>query len=347
MKAYIIHHPEHASIEEIKIPEPQDDQILIKIKYCGICGTDIAIYSGSSSFVKNGLIKYPIRIGHEWSGVVEQVGKGVARFSPGDRVIGDNFVSCGTCDACRKKDYNNCINKYSVGTINCWNGALAEYMVMPERHVYKISDCVSLKQAALSEPLSVAYGAIRRFAFTPETKVAVIGTGSIGMCAAALAKYKGAGQVYLIGRNAYKLNIAKKLGITGTINTSQTSLKEETQKLTGGKGFDCIIECSGVSQNILNSIDVIAHKGKIMLVGFYEENLNGLNIDYAVSKEITITGIMGEYGNIEAVNRIMGEYDLGLDPIITEEILFEDCDERLKNRLSYHNTSIKTMVHME
>ena len=347
MKAFVVHNPNHASFDEVPIPSLEDDQLLIKVKYCGICGTDFAIYSGNCSFVEKGLITYPIRIGHEWSGIVEKVGAKVTGFKKGDRVIGDNFISCGECEACHQHEYNDCTNKYNVGTIHAWDGAFADYVIFPQRHVYKVADHVSLKHAALGEPLSVAYGAIKKLDITPKSTIAVIGTGPIGLCAAALALYKGSKHVYLVGRNAYKLEAATKLGVTEAINTTQIDLHSEMERLTNGKGVDYVIECSGVLDNIKESIHIMTSKGKLMLVGFYEENLNEFDVDEAVSKEITITGIMGEFGNLEAVNQIMSEYDLKLDAIITSEISFDDCNDAFQNRHLYHNHCIKTIVYME
>lgn len=347
MKAFVVHEPCKGAYDEVELPSLLDNQILIKIKYIGICGTDFAIYSGNSSFVKSGQITYPIRMGHEWSGIVEQVGKNVSRFKKGDRVIGDNFVGCGECEACKKQDYNYCSNKFNVGTIHAWDGGFADYIVMPEHHVYKVADHVSLKHAALCEPLSVAYGAIKKLDITSESKIAIIGTGSIGMCAAALALYKGSKHVYVIGRNDYKLQVGKKLGITGVINTCEESLVERTNAITNGKGFDYVVECSGVPCNIQACIDMICSKGKIILVGFYEARIDGLDMDAAVSKEVTITGIMGEFGNIEAVNQIMAERDLKLDPIITADVSFEECHQVFEDREKNRHICIKTMIHMD
>lgn len=347
MKAFVVHGPNQGSYDEIEIPKLLDDQLLIEIKYIGICGTDYAIYDGSSSFVKSGQIPYPVRIGHEWSGIVAEVGKNVTKFQKGDRVIGDNFVACGECEACLREDYDNCTNRFNVGTIHAWDGGFADYMVMPERHVYKVADHVSLKHAALGEPLSVAYGAIKKLDIKPDSTVAVFGTGSIGMCAAALALHKGSRHVYLIGRNAYKLEVAKKIGVTGVINTSTEDLEQVTAEVTGGRGFQYVIECSGAPASIHNAVKIIGTKGSMMLVGFYEQKIDGLDIDHAVSKQVSITGIMGEYGNLEAVNKIISEYDLKLDPMITAEVSFADLKQALEDRPKTAGKTVKTMVYME
>lgn len=346
MKAFVALAPKKASFQEVDIPELKSDEVLVKIKYAGICGTDFAIYSGESSFVKNGQIRYPVRFGHEWSGIVERTGSEVSRFKPGDRVVGDNFIACGNCSSCLAGDFNSCTSKRSVGTIDCWNGCFAEYMVMPEKHLYHIPDKVKLIEAALMEPLSVAYGGIKKCDITPDSNVAVIGTGPIGMCAAALAKYKGAGHIVMIGRNSYKLNIAREIGADMIINTDIVDVGEKMLDLTNGRGADFVLEASGAHQNVMQSVSIAAQKGFISLLGFYERKLYGFDIDLLVSKELRITGIMGEFGNMEAVNRIMLNYDFGLEPIITQKIAFDDCPAAFEGEAVSHGTRIKTMIVM-
>jgi len=130
---------------------PRD--VLTKVKYCGVCGTDVSIYTGETNLVKNGLIKYPVRIGHEWSGIVESVGSGVIEFKAGDRVVGDTVVACGECKACLGGNYMLCPDLRCVGTVNAWDGGFAEYTVFPARHIFRIPDNIALDEAALIEHL--------------------------------------------------------------------------------------------------------------------------------------------------------------------------------------------------
>jgi 2-desacetyl-2-hydroxyethyl bacteriochlorophyllide A dehydrogenase len=346
MNALIVSGPGRAEIAEVDRPAPGPGQVLVRVKYCGICGTDYAIFSGGSSFVKNGQITYPIRIGHEWSGVVEKAGDGVTAFKPGDPVVGDDFVSCGECPACARGEYNDCENKFNVGTIHPWDGAFADFVVFPERHLYRVSDGISLELAALCEPLSIAYGAVRRLNIRQSTTVAVIGTGSIGMCAAALALQQGAGQVLLVGRNPLKLDIALRLGVTGAINIRETDAAEEILRRTGGKGADCVIECSGAETSLADAIEYAAVRAKVMMVGFFEQKIGNFDMDKAIFKELTLTGIMGEYGNTEAVLKIMAQSDLRLEPIITDCVPFSEVTNALAAEAAHRHATVKTIVRM-
>lgn len=325
MKVFQAIAPNQGAFIETQVPTPVEDQILVKVSYCGVCGTDYDLFSGESSFVKNRQATFPIRLGHEWSGVVAQVGPRVKGLKVGDRVVGDNYVSCGVCEACKAGDYNNCTGRNHVGTIDpCWPGAYAEYYLAPERHVYRLADHVSLQDASLCEPLSVAYGGIKKMHITDQTVVAVIGTGPIALSAAALALNRG-GKVYVIGRNDFKLEIAQRLGIHGTINCSRCDVAEALKEMTGGCLADCILECSGNPDMVGAVIRIAAQKAVAALIGFYNVNPQQVDFSTMVSKEMTMIGIMGEYGNLEAVSKILAENDLKLSEIVTSVVPFEEC----------------------
>jgi len=146
MKAVVVEAPGKALVKECPVPAIRPIDVLIRVRYCGICGTDFAIYSGETSLVRDGLVKYPVRIGHEFSGVVEQVGTDIMNFGVGDRVVCDDMVACGVCQECVRQNYKDCTNPYCVGTINCWDGSFAEYIVIPEYSVYHLPDSVSLEE---------------------------------------------------------------------------------------------------------------------------------------------------------------------------------------------------------
>ncbi len=328
---------------QIPVPELEDDQVLARVVYCGICGTDYALYSGNNGFVREGRVTYPLRLGHEWSGVVEKVGSKVTKFKPGDRVVGDNAVSCNKCEACKAGDYARCKAVYSVGTIDpFWPGAFAEYMMIPERHLSHVADHVSLLDAALVEPLSVAYGGIRKMDIQPDSIVVVIGTGCIAMSAAALAKAKGAGQVYVIGRNPFKLEKTMELGITGTINIRECSPQERLLELTNGRLADFVLECSGAPSSVETAFRVAEPRATVALIAFYEEILEKIDINVMVMKELMVFGVMGEYGNSAAALQIMSQSELNINKCITSLIEFDQLPEAL----SQTDTSklIKTMV---
>lgn len=346
MKVYQIRTPGEGEYVEIETPVPVGDEVLVKVAYCGICGTDYALSSGNSSFVRNGQVTYPLRLGHEWSGYVAAVGPDVTHVKVGDPVVSDNNFTCNECEHCQRGDYGACVTRRNVGTINpYWPGAFAQYFLAPARHIYKLADNISVKDAALCEPLSVAYGGINKMTITPDSIVVVIGTGCIGLAAAALALYEGAGQVYLVGLNAFKLERAKQVGVTDVIDTSKDDPVEKLLALTGGRYADYILECSGNPVTVTQALNMVAPRGTITLIGFYEQDLSGFPVDTLVSKEVKLIGIMGEFGNMKAVVDRMATGKLKLDGIITEMVTFDRCNEAMFPNDKRH--IIKTMVKME
>ncbi len=211
MKAARLIEPNRIEFQNIPIPELGFNDVLCDVKSAGICGTDLAIYSGESLFVKRNLVKFPLTLGHEWSGIVNQVGEGVKTFKPGDRVVGDTAISCGVCFECLKGTYLNCSNAHPVGTVNAIDGAFAESIIMPERHLFRLPDNLSFHQGALVEPVATGAYSVERGGDKPGDVVVVQGTGPIGLAAVQYAKLAGAAKVILTGRKIKKLDIGKKL----------------------------------------------------------------------------------------------------------------------------------------
>ena len=310
---------------DVPLPKLSDNSVLVKVYYCGICGTDQDLFSSECSFVENGQVTYPLRPGHEWSGVVEAVGLNVRNFKKGDRVVGDNAIACGNCDACIRGDYKNCEHMLNVGTIDpVYNGAFSEYYLIPEYHLHKIPDGISLKEASLAEPLSVAYGGIKKMNITERSSVAIIGTGCVAMSAVVLAKSLGARKIFVIGRNSNKLKVAQELGAI-VLNIKECNAVDDIYQMTDGKGADFVLECSGAHGTFTQALEIVAFRGIVALIGFYDKRENDVNIDLIVSKAITMFGVMGEMGNMSGALKILEDKRPNLLPIITDELDFDDC----------------------
>ena len=325
MKVFLSEGYGKGGIVNMPVPQVTENTVLVKVCYCGICGTDQDLFSSQCSFAENGEVTYPVRLGHEWSGIVESVGNGVTEFKKGDKVVGDNAVTCGVCEACQKGDYPNCHHMLNVGTIDpVYDGAFSEYYIIPKHHLHKIPDGISLKEASLAEPLSVAYGGIKRMNITENSVVAVIGTGCIGMSAVVLAKCLGAKSVVMIGKSPKKLEVAKKLGAE-IINIKEHNAIDEINRITDGKGADFVLECSGAMGTYKQAIEIAAFWGTVALIGFYDNRENDVNIDAIVSKALTMFGVMGEMDNMTGALAVLEKYKPDLTPIITDELNFDDC----------------------
>ena len=344
MKAITVYGPNDARMEDVAKPIAKDDMVVIKVCRTGVCATDLSIYTGESSFIKSGEITYPCRFGHEYAGIVESVGENVTKFKPGDKVFSDNFVTCGKCDACKSGDIMACQNIRSVGTINCWDGCFAEYMYMPERHVFKLPDGLSMDEAALIEPASIAYDAFKDVTLSNNDTVVVFGIGAIGLISAWLAKYLGAGKVILVGRTDSKLERGLQLGIDHVINSSKVDAVEKILELTDGKGAEMLVETSGAESALIQCFYAARRYARISIISFYEKNLNNIPMDKIVYGCYKVVGAAGNYGNAPAVAEIMAKNPVKLTPCITHHVPFKDCLDVFENEEKYHKSKIKIMV---
>ncbi len=344
MRALIAQDIQKIELTEVEKPTPKPDEVLVKVHYAGICGTDFAIYSGDTDFVRDGHIKYPVRFGHEWSGVVCEVGDDVTEFSVGDHVVSDSGVSCNVCEYCQEKKYDHCLNIKSVGTINCHDGAFADYMLMPQRHLFKLPKSISLKNAAMIEPSSIAYAGFIPEVVRESKSVLIIGTGSIAIAAIPLAKALGIKKVMLSGRNDFKLDVAKKMGADVVIDCKSRSVGDAVREHTDGIGADLVIECSGNISTIDDAVDAVRPGGFISLIGFYERLLNNFKIDNFVMKAATIKGVMGKLGSPRDVIALMDRHDIDLTPLITRECTLEQAADIIAEKDGVDTRRIKVMI---
>lgn len=347
MKAIVVNAPGSIEMREVEKPVPGLGDVLIKVVYAGICGTDIAIYGGDMSFVRDGLIKYPVRIGHEWSGVVEEMGADVSGLRKGDRVVADNAVTCGKCNYCLEGKYSKCEKVKSVGTVNCWDGCFAEYMLMPARHVYKLPDNISLEEAALIEPATIALCGLKQCKLESDSSILVVGTGPIGLAAVALARNMGVSKVLLSGRKQFKLDIGKKLGADAVVDVTKEELISFIKKNTDGKGVAAVLETSGNIETINGCMDGIKPKGTLALIGFYETVLNNFPIDRLVLNMLQLKGVAGEFGMVPEIIELMSNKGLDLKPIITHRFAFSEAVDAIKTAMEKNNTKIKMLIEME
>lgn len=346
MKAARLYGPKDLRMMDIPKPEMRDDEVLIQVKYCGICATDYSIYSGQSSFIEAGMIRFPMTLGHEYSGLVEAVGKNVTRFKPGDKVVADLAISCGICDKCLEGNYIRCKKVQAVGTINAKDGGYAEYTTMPERHVFHLADNVALKEGALVEPVGTGYHAVKQGNIQIGDNVLIIGTGPIGLGAVPFAKYSGAKNVILAGRKEYKLEIGKKMGADVTINTVKENVESRVMDITNGEGPDVIIESSGSVDMFCLSTKMIAVGGRISIVAFYEQPIKALDMDLLLLKDARIISVIGSPNAGPVVISMMQSKKMDFSPLITDIYSFGDVKEALESFKTKNDRRIKILLEM-
>lgn len=267
------------------MPKPMSNEVLIEVKAAGICGTDIHI--------KHDQFPYwpPVIMGHEFSGVVVEVGSEVTGFQVGDRVVGEPHTrACGKCELCRTGNIQLCAHKRSPG----WgiNGAFARYLTMPEHLLHRIPDSMSFEEGALVEPAAnVIQDVLERGRVEPNDFVVVNGPGPIGLLSVMAAKAGGAGTVVLVGITAdeeMRLPVARELGVDRIIVADQQDPVEAVMDLTGGRGADLIVEASGAPSAVLASVGMVRRLGRITAIGLTGQGEIAFPWDAAAWKVCTI-----------------------------------------------------------
>ncbi|OYD06823.1 zinc-binding dehydrogenase [Paludifilum halophilum] len=286
MKALVKEKPGYGNLHLTNVEEPSvgRDQVKIEVKYAGICGSDLHTYEGYYR------VNAPVTLGHEFSGVVVEVGSDVTGFQIGDRVTSETtFYVCGKCRYCKTGDYNLCDHRKGLGTQV--NGGFAKYLVAKGSHVHKLPDNVDTVSASLTEPLACAHHAIQKTTIRPGHVAVVLGPGPIGLLTAQIAKAYGA-KVVITGldHDQIRLNKAIELGIDRAVNIQKENVDRIVKKWTDGYGADLVFECTGAVSAASMGLDLIAKKGEYVQVGIFPEAK--IEIDFAkiIQKEIRIIG---------------------------------------------------------
>ncbi len=314
MKALLLSDYKKMELVDMDQPVPGANDVLIKVEACGICGSDIHGYDGST-----GRRRPPLVMGHEASGVVASVGSEVKQFQAGDRITFDSTVSCGKCHFCRAGRINLCDQRMVLG-VSCneyrRHGAFAEYVCVPEHICYKLDDNVSFEHAAMIEAISVAVHAVNRSRVTIGDQAVVVGSGMIGLLAIQAAKIAGCTQIIAVDIDATRLETAKLLGATVTLKADEVNVPEEVRKLTNGRGADIALEVVGTTNTIKTAIESVRKGGKVTLVGNLSPTVE-MPLQSIVTREIDVLGTCASSGEYPACIDLLARGLIQVDPIIT------------------------------
>ena len=317
MKAVMKVEPGYDNMLLKTIPESevQKNQVKIKVAYTGICGTDIHTFTGQ---YKNS--QTPVVLGHEFSGIVVEVGEDVTKVKVGDKVTSETtFVTCGECEYCLEKDYNLCAHRKGIGTQI--NGSFAEYVISREESVHVLPDTVDLKAAALTEPLACCvHAALEKTVVKKEDKVLIFGPGPIGLLQAQVVKAQGAFVILAgITKDQKRLELAKSLGIDVTVDIQKESLEEIVLTYTNGYGVDKLFECSGAVQALNQGLPLVKKKGTFVQVGIFSEKLNLLDQESIIQREITYIGTRSQKpSSWHIALKLLEEKKINTDKMITK-----------------------------
>lgn len=302
-------------LTEVNKPKVGPNDLLIKIKKTAICGTDMHIFSWDQWAQKT--IPVPMVVGHEYAGVVEDMGDEVNGFAIGDRVSGEGHITCGYCRNCRAGRRHLCRNTFGVGVDR--QGAFAEYLVIPAFNAFTLPDNISDDIAAIFDPFGNAVHTALSFDLVGED-VLITGAGAIGIMAAAVAKHAGARHVVITDVNDYKLELARTMGVSSAINISTTTLQETMKDLGMTEGFDVGLEMSGVPSAFQDMLATMNNGGKIAMLGIPSSDL-AIDWNHVIFKGLTIKGIYGRE-MFETWYKMASLIQSGLDltPIITHQL---------------------------
>ncbi len=312
-------------IIEADVPKPGPGQVLIKVKYASICGSDLHIYKWDE-FAQSEITELPRIIGHESAGEVIEVGEGVESVKKGDYVGVETHIACGKCYQCRIGKKHVCRNLKILGFH--MDGAFAEYMVVPEENAWKVPDEIPKDWVPLMEPMGNAVDTVLAGDITG-ADVLVVGTGPIGAMAVAVAKAYGASKIIATDINDFRLKIAKQMGADYTINPEIEVVKSAVMDITNGKGVDVILEMSGNPYALNSSLEVITNGGWVGLLGIYGKNTIDVPMNNIIMKNITLYGITGRrmFSTWVKTTSLLATKRVNLSPIITHRSSLDEYEQ--------------------
>jgi (R,R)-butanediol dehydrogenase/meso-butanediol dehydrogenase/diacetyl reductase len=330
-------------IEDRPKPVAEAGSVVVKVEYCGICGSDVHGYL-------NGIMVPPGTVmGHECSGVVSDVGAGVKDFQQGDRVVVKPIPQCMECYACKKGQYSLCSKAFerAIGITPAHDGAFAEYMLVqyPAEMLFKLPDNVSFQQGALVEPFSTSLHGVRLSSFKPGDKAVVIGAGMIGLGLVQFLKLGGAGKIIVLEVSAAKAKLAQEVGADVVLDpvVEGEKLRDRIFGLTGGVGADIVYECSGVPFGFQNAMFFVKTGGQVMVVGIVDKEVP-LSPFMLVLWEVEMKGVLGYYDEFNYVIEFLSKGQLKTDPFISAVIPLDQVEEKGFKKLLSSKDEVKILV---
>lgn len=327
MKALVLTAYNTLSIQSEPIPQIGPEDVLVRVKACAICGSDVHGMDGSS-----GRRIPPVIMGHEASGIIEKTGEKVIEYQPGDRVTFDSTIYCGTCYFCRRGEINLCDNRRVIG-VSCddyrMNGAFAEYIAIPQRILYRVPDSVSFEQAAMVEPLSVAFHAVRRSPVSINQTAVVVGSGMIGLLIIQLLKLAGCGQIIAIDRIQERLGMARKFGADQALNADKDDIIETVQSLTHHRGADVSFEVVGMTATTQTAIQCVKKGGAVTLVGNVKPVID-FPLQAVVTRQLTLNGTCASAGEYPDCLDLIAKGKVDVNAFISAVAPLEEGDQWFK-----------------
>lgn len=314
MQALVLEKPSLLRLRDVPTPALGPREVLIQVKACGICGSDVHGYDGST-----GRRIPPLIMGHEASGVIAEVGSEVRRFGVGDRVTFDSTVSCGTCAFCARGEVNLCDSRQVLG-VSCGdyrrNGAFAEYVGVPEHIVYALPDSFAYEKAALIEAVSIAVHAAKITEIEPGSTAVVIGAGMIGLLAIQAFRHYGCTTVLAVDLEESKLALARSLGADQTFLATDAELRAKLLAATGAQGADIAVEVVGTQKTVSTAIAAVRRGGTVTLIGNLAPKVE-IPLQEVVTRQLRLLGSCASAGEYRECIALMESGAIHVDPLIS------------------------------
>ena len=340
MKAAVWHDKKDIRFENV--PDPlieKDNDIIIKVHWAGICGSDLHEYEAGPIFIPTE--PHPISgkcneliLGHEFSGEIIEVGQAVKDFRLGDRVTSDICIYCGKCWWCKRGKYNICANVAFAGLMA--DGGFAEHVRVPDYSCYKLPENVSYEEGAITEPTAVCFHAVFRSRLIPGENAVILGAGPIGLLMLQVARASGAKDVFVSAKGEMRKNMAIELGASAVLDPTEADVRSRVFDLTEGVGADVVFECVGSTESPKQALDLARRGGRVVIVGIFSD-VTTLNFNEIVFPEKELIATVGTTGGFPPALKMTSDGRISPRKIITKKIklgsLVQDGFERiLKDR---------------
>ncbi len=326
------------------MPEPKiekDTDVLLKIEMVGVCGSDVHYYE--TGRIGEQIVEYPFIVGHECAATVKAVGKAVTHVKAGDAVAVDPAVSCHNCVQCKMGRENTCCNLRFLGTPGQGSGCLCEYIVMPQECCYQTDGAITIEQAVLCEPLSIAAYSVKQAQMPENADIAILGAGPIGLCTFVSAKAENANACYMTDKIHERIDASKRAGATWAGNPDSQDIVGEILKQQPD-GVDVAFECAGQQETIDECVELLRPGGKLILTGIPRFERIHLAIDKIRRKEITIVNIRRQNKFTRKAVDLIASGKVNVDFMITHHFRLEQTKQAFELLSGYRDGVIKAMI---
>jgi L-iditol 2-dehydrogenase len=342
MKAMVL--TDLLKIEIVEKPDPEiknPDDVLVKMKSVGICGSDIHYYKEGR--IGSQVVKYPFTLGHEGAGIVEKTGKAVKNVRPGDRIAIDPSMPCFSCDQCKAGRFHTCRNIRFLGCPDQAEGCMSEYILIPSASCFMLEKNVSLDQAALSEPLSIGLYATRLSIPLKKAKVGILGSGPIGISVMLSAVHYGANKVYMTDLLDERLSLASAMGAHWTGNPEKEDIVSEILEREALQ-LDVVFECCGKQEALDQAIHLLTPGGKLVIVGVPTFESWILGTDEMRKKELSIQNVRRQNKSLETTLDLISSGSIRPDKMQTHTFRFDQISEAFELVAGYKDGVMKAMI---